>query len=1669
MITNLINKLSAPAQMLRPMEVGDNMDGEARIAPLLESGGEVENSYTPLSFSTNQSTFLAAAGIPATLDGAGLVTEIAVSCTKAAAGLWPESAIAGWHEIARSIRSTLRTTAARNPDKATPLYKLPVGPSSTLKQLTKFKSTDADLTFHITLAGLLGRCWVLSAYAGNMIPTGFMAGLRTLRMEYQRTGKRSSEWRHLVEADLTDPAVTEFLIRKIGPKGAPTPFLQILLVILNTGVEPAIPELRIAQGASIPSPDFEEEIAIRAPAIEGGDQMEPHNSSPDKSQNHLDTRRISARLSAADYSSALTKLGIEHRDHLLLDDLCVLTRKLATGIGSSDRLERGYAAFHLVCLLTTTSDLYALEIQLQPHAGHIWLDIERGTWCWDFSQYRYNGKQRPDQLEIEAIAVPLPISVVEIFSEFWPDQTSGTLEDAVCKIQGVAVFDLDAARAYLRSQGDPVHPPYRARWASSLTSAILQLTGSDMFAAITTAQFAAAAPAALFYYCPTYHLVYVRLNQVFERLGLGPAVTPYPPTSFLGSNNPPPSEIIHLGWGRLVHDCNQLRTVLMHSTNEADALEVGSRYMNLLAASFVIQSAHRCARFDQLSFGALCSSHQFMVILDKELRDEAARAHPRLLGKTNQISAIVSLAIECHNLIVRLIPAGRTSANSPLFASFSDRLNRSLQPVTPDAIAHVIRDYFQGVAANFGRSLWITELDRWGCDHWLIRVLSGHVRDITRTTGPFFDVPPADAAALLSAQMDRITTTVFGNARLTAPSTATHLFVPTHPDHTQVITARQAQISPQLILEPITVNVLLHSVLAQKLRVAIRTVPRDSISARALLLLHFLLIDLLDGDEIALSAVEDPAQWISTNGPRPGIRWRRPHFVHEVWIPICPESALLCGQVGTSTASREAISGELKSLIDTTLSVTLDGDVLAHLCSWARGYKRVFFPPTLLASATSCVESPCLNSASIERLAKGTNKTYCVEEFRDTFSAPRASVSQDISQLSTIINKFANTEQRLGERRKRAVDALREIQELPIDLWTARGAWLKEWIVEELQRSRDNTLGRYEISSLNTYFSRLKVGLDHSMDDPLDWTELGWEFFIRNIEARHCNQQFKFGDSLSSGTRDALGALARSLARRQHGLPSDIWCHIKPSDGVAAPRNSASATLITEFDRSDTEALLSKVLGNYQPNLVRARFRIQMGTLIPMRTGEYGNLKRAFLTGSGGIVIERSGFNSIKNQQSVRVWQLDSSDLFKVKNLAHEIGKYVCAGDLLLRGRGSGQDNEQDLRSVGTLGWALKLATGDPKARLHSLRATTLQNLAWPGWQSACSKYLNFELSARERASWVGERKRAWLSTSTAAAAAGHSGISAAIHYYQAGWPLVHAVHAGALSDELDVSAAYLETLGLSATAYRQAKSRANRQCLNTFSVFDWFEQQLKKRVREKETKFNLPSKKLTDSPPPSASRVDTSGNAKVTELERTNLIFLALRAMGEASTSAQNRLLLPDCVVARLNSLLPKEEEISECVRRARHGPTPRAISGQLNLLHTDWGQEQIDWVVGLNAEQFDCACYSLLWFLPHRKGPNRWLSFDWKELTTHLPHHLKLKIQRGTLHISEDDLKVEKNAKFFFKAERDLGSRHRASIAIKEQPDNRVFSARLTSITQILLLCRQQFNRQNTDARLP
>lgn len=576
--------------------------------------------------------------------------------------------------------------------------------------------------------------------------------------------------------------------------------------------------------------------------------------------------------------------------------------------------------------------------------------------------------------------------------------------------------------------------------------------------------------------------------------------------------------------------------------------------------------------------------------------------------------------------------------------------------------------------------------------------------------------------------------------------------------------------------------------------------------------------------------------------------------------------------------------------------------------------------------------------------------------------------------------------------------------------------------------------------------------------DPAEWTDSEWWSWAMQV-----NQESKTDAESSVGTeldehfhdraKFAMAAMVRSLQRRQEYVPFSVTSQLGFASQVM-PHGSASSCLIMAEDHPRSLNILKGWYAEHPADFALAEGRSMISTMVPMRTGDSSSLASNCLTPCGGLIIERTGYNVHKTQNAIRVVPLSESQAALFRAKLFELDTYFGARPLLFRGDGSQSAGLRDQRLAADCSAALKGATGDPSARPHSVRAATLQEIAWPGWERLAAALLNGAASASVCRVWTEEQTSDWTWLARAAAMSGQGDLRSAAGNYLAGWHLLYGIYASASLHDLDPGPAFLRQLGIKDGAFRQARSRALRQSSsflseNSFNAWGWVTAQI---MGSKTLPAAVLAKKASqqDSISVTPPKPDHVAPASA-EIVRQKLSYLTFRTLGLTSQMALEKTGVPLSSMLALESVFPAESLIAQAVARARQGPEKRGQAANIRMAESENGWLCMSWLLHMSSEHY--RLMQQLFFRDSFKTLNP--SVVLRQVASSIPAAFSLQVQLGAAHVSPADLSalaalgpgltIVTNAR--------IGARPVVSVHLRHTK-NLVVSARLTALARLHFL---------------
>ncbi|OOV07453.1 hypothetical protein [Rhodoferax fermentans] len=803
--------------------------------------------------------------VPKDFCGIATALEVVSNCLSHAAGRYSDMNLDHWNSVAETLKKYYREQAANGVSEAARWFQPPTTDSTPQNRLSNWRVSISPSDLEQKLSALIGRAIASAASMNGSVSPALIDGAHILKNARTGKGRRSLDWNSLIEIDVLDSASISKIYEITDPRAVHAQFLATTLSVLRSSIGSPYHCLPDRSSEAPADKDHDRQHKAFEYDLTAGDA-----STEQENENGLWKREelfpdIGARLSSSNYANFSEKLGFVTRDYIDPDDLALVTRKLVLHLKSSDRERSTYALFALVCLLSGCSDFIAEKLRFAPDHS-IWLDTDAGAWCWAFSAYR----DKRDQADEPSIEEPIPVALPkELVNRLRHLRSTHPAVFTLGELMSSALdstLDLTRFRAFLRTCGDSAHPAYASRFAKSMPFVFLRTCASDMSAAMLSGHFTVAAPAALYYFGPTYRVLQQRLREAYAFLGLSAPTIISEQNQRAGCQKVLEASQLQAGWSRLEQEIDRTRARIASALPDSERLNDINRLMTLLCAGFVIQTAHRGTRLERLTFGAMFLLKDSFLISDK---DELEREQPRLIPKTPIVRDLLRAAADLHLMVKPDLSTGVVH-DAYLFVQWVDSSLQQMEPVTTGDIAKVIDEYFDGSDYNFGRSAWVTHLDEDSYDRWLIRTLTGHTRDVTRTNGAYFDIPPLEAARKLANAMEHTGHRLFGSITLSPDLSEPEVMFRVSGRERPMKDAAFKVPDPRTVLEPLSVATLAGWRSTQRVR---HELVQGSIQApvEVLAVLHMLFMDFVPDPNLCVEALRAPEKLIHCHGKSAGL------------------------------------------------------------------------------------------------------------------------------------------------------------------------------------------------------------------------------------------------------------------------------------------------------------------------------------------------------------------------------------------------------------------------------------------------------------------------------------------------------------------------------------------------------------------------------------------------------------------------------------------------------------------------------------------------------------------------------------------------------------------------------------------------------------------------------
>lgn len=1349
------------------------------------------------------------------------------------------------------------------------------------------------------------------------ISHSFASRLLTLQRSSSKSGEGSKFWQQLADALPFNDEHARALIEQTSFDPA-REFLRELVPLLDG----RIPDLEHKDCIHCaPDTTTASRIEIQGDFQEQSDRNDTEEGVVEKDDYAITEGLVAWQNKRSTNASRLSACGLPFGwDHLHPEELRCATTQLAAILSNPCSDAHALACLALISLAAGLPPKLSLQISLLSN-DDIWLDVDTGLLNWNLNRVVQRNSTDPVLLENSyhpspIIRLPLPVSVVSTlkFLKSSHNEACNTAELLFGSIPDTAEL-LRRYEAFIKLGDSSSHCPRPSRFAYSFGISVLKTTGQDVVAALTTLDFVLAAPGQLHYICLNESVLFDALDKTYAFLGLGETTRPQN-SGYVGSPLRPRDNVIAEAWRKQLEESESLKRRITPRMSIKNFIAIYNKLSFFHLGAIAFLSGHRGTRLERMTFPMLFSSREFLGISDKESTEYSAyRILPRFQSLDAILEAHLSLLrslaarIDRHDrkLAKRLadISLGKRK-NCPLF--FILREKEKTWELIPVRTVH-LADYFLtnfGSARNFARHFWLSKLIEIGAPRMLPRFFLGHARRGTEPHGAAGGVSVRTACKAIGPMLSSIAES-FGFRDLSTvrtsfnqsgrvpfrfPSILAKLESNFVTDY--IASLDSPGYTASVIAEPCPFDKMTlagHSTIAHlRRRFAIETA---SLEPWPRLLVALIIFDGVSDPRLVESAWLSISERLVQIGQTPTLELSIPSGARPLLLQTptaaCLNLAIARPPITFAEACR-SVSGWAKTVSGFSFSAPINA--ISFLCSLMARWMRIEISPWLMTTSSFEFSAACISMRSLARSAYGRPALPCADEPVPPLSgsSARTALEKEIRDLANVVNDIADTKKKYGENRKRLrllcealVAHVREASLSPLAIDIAA------WLIHEV-----TTKHPMEVSSIASYFSKLRDGLkqlDQEMSfedlDPDDWIE-----FKELIEAGHAGEQLKQRQSI----------LRRFLAYwRSRGcvVPEAIFI---AADGVVAEVAHASAIYISRRDVERVETIIEDHFSSQPLLRQKAEVKLSLCSHAPFRSGEINRVRSIDVGIALPVVfITSSGFSHLKNQKhsrgSVQLGDIQHHKLLCLHSASIQLSNQKSGYIWLLDDPDKRFSDVTELDHA--LGRALRLATGESKVRIHSLRgsavARTVTPLADDVLVSLCEgTFLWLPTPSVD--------DHEWLKISIAARQARHSRPLTTLRYYCATWPIQLFFELSQTLESVPVDDGYATYVdGLRSDALRQALSRVRRSNPES-PLAEW--QMLANRLSKISS---IPSCEAFLAKEATASRLMPRKSAAETLMEKQCIHYVLLRVAGLVTEVAVNESRVPALVVPILEEMSQK------------------------------------------------------------------------------------------------------------------------------------------------------------------
>ena len=953
-----------------------------------------------------------------------------------------------------------------------------------------------------------------------------------------------------------------------------------------------------------------------------------------------------------------------------------------------------------------------------------------------------------------------------------------------------------SVESLLKELSDVGFQVYPGKWSNSLAPLAVEMLGDTQVVSLLAHRPALSSPGAQHYLHLPDTFINAHCDRLYAALGWGGSCElPHRQNSAFEAI--PSVESVKLALYSMEVEMHQASVKVHRGSDPSERISAFNCLCELSAFSFIFFTGGRGSKVEEIRNGDMLIDDDLAYLSDKQI-DEGSS--DRIIGKIDYVKHVICRLLQSQQVIygqisrtlarntgdsLREIAKGTLRFDAVCFQRIVNTHGSvEREPLRAADIERVSQQFF-GTSKNIGRHLLVTHWSLREQDDLLLRSITGHASGRNSVPSRFGAYSPLSVFAQAREALQQLHAPWL-------PKPLMHAYqqvIPSiralpiarirknHGEHRRWITnIDRAPGFNQLHLAS---------------RVAIKEL-RDKLlvgdgpnCANAGLMLHLVVFDGLHLiEDIRAIFCEQGEDCVLENGTTV-LAFQRGGSPHRIRIPL---------QTVTAAYARHKAIGVPSMGADFEMSQSNLADWLVANTKAFRCENETKKPPTdvVMAQLMACAALTCdLEVPSALQIAyEPGNATANLDDFSSGRllgvqgrvlgepyrpSVHSTNLNAVLDEIRGHVNKCADTKLKLGEEKARAANLDGRLQKCSALGMDSLGGAIVDALIKNIEHIRTSHPSKIQISSVSTYISTLLPNLrllgwfrPHS-SEPDEWQAFSASLYkvLGSVSGHGADNTGT--DDQKTQQRNAATWLLRRL--QECGYDVSIPAEISGDRQATA---FPTPTAVCYFTSEEVDAARVRLIEGNPHDCLRQQYADAVTRLLsctPMRWGEACAVALSDLLPLDDLIaVQSHGFSHLKSHAAFRLAPISAAARASLNNLARlnrELHIPNGNSGFLLAQEREGLVTQQSVDWLhNDLTQAMFLACGNPRVRVHSLRAMAVIELAFADWAAMITRFSQGLAGTTELEEYFSyHRDQAWR-LERAARSAGHAHPGVTIAYY---------------------------------------------------------------------------------------------------------------------------------------------------------------------------------------------------------------------------------------------------------------------------------------------------------------